>query len=159
MSLQCSEERYNAARPKGRHNVTREATRYVYALWRLKFPKVARVSFSFSEGREEEITGFSSLIVDTWNSLDRMSQNILLKNIKHYQLTVIHELGPLCHLLFNPHASDVLNTNYEKTVFIERWMEHHLTQGMPEYEHRRKNRSYTTTYRMWGGGVWDTVVS
>ena len=144
------EERYNNARPKGRHNVTREANRYVYALWRLKFPTLTEVSLSFSEGREAEITGFRSLIVDTWNSLDRVGQTLLLKNIKVYQLLVIHELGPLCHLLLSPHASDVLNTNYEETLVIERWMEHHLTKGMPAYEHRRKNRNYTTTYRMWG---------
>ena len=144
------EERYNNARPKGRHNVTREANRYVYALWRLKFPTLTEVSLSFSEGREAEITGFRSLIVETWNCLDRVGQTFLLKNIKIYQLLVIHELGPLCHLLLSPHASDVLNTNYEETLVIERWMEHHLTKGMPAYEHRRKNRNYTTTYRMWG---------
>ena len=114
------EERYNNARPKGRHNVTREANRYVYALWRLKFPTLTEVSLSFSEGREAEITGFRSLIVDTWNSLDRVGQTLLLKNIKIYQLLVIHELGPLCHLLLSPHASDVLNTNYEETLVIER---------------------------------------
>ena len=91
-----------------------------------------------------------TVIVDTWNSLDRVGQTLLLKNIKIYQLLVIHELGPLCHLLLSPHASDVLNTNYEETLVIERWMEHHLTKGMPAYEHRRQNRNYTTTYRMWG---------
>ena len=143
------EEGYKTAQPKGRHNVTRKANRYVYALWRLKFPTLTEVTLSFSKGREVDITEFRSLIVDTWNCLDRVGQTLLLKNIKIYQLLVIHELGPLCHLLLSLHASDVLNTNYEETLVIERWMEH-LTQGMPAYEHRRKNRNYTTTYRMWG---------
>ena len=44
----------------------------------------------------------------------------------------------------------MLNTSYEETVLIERWMEHHVTKGMPAYEQRRKDRNYTSRYRLCG---------
>ena len=154
--IETLESRYRAARPQGKHNVRREASRYVYVLWRLKFPTITEVSLYFAEGREEDVTGFRSSIVSTWNTLRSVGQAELIGRINRYQQLVIHKLGPLCHMLLSPHASDVLDTSEEDPTLVARWTEYHLNKGLPAYDHRRKNRNYITSYDMWEQ-VFETV--
>ena len=154
--IETLESRYRSARPQGKHNVRREASRYVYVLWRLKFPTITEISLYFAEGREEDVTGFRSSIVSTWNTLRSVGNAELIGRINRYQQLVIDKLGPLCHMLLSPHASDVLDTSEEDPTLVARWTEHHLNKGLPAYDHRRNNRNFITSYDMWEQ-VFETV--